>query len=99
MWHLVAYSNCFEIVSTVAFSGLALRIGKLGKLGNRLGAQSQRGPRVLTAKRNFIGIELCRPSMQLHCICISYFYSNSCLLNEYSFIIFISEILSTHTDK
>ena len=72
----------------------------IGKLGNCLGPQSHRGPRVLTAKQNFIGIELCISSMQLHCICISYFYSNIRLfLNKHSFIIFISEILSAHTVK
>ena len=79
------------------YAGLALRIGKLG---NCQGLQSQRSPRVLTAKQRCNGIELCRPSMQLNCICISYFYSNNCLLlNEHSFITFISEILSTHTVK
>ena len=63
--------NCeFEKEVGIAI-GPALRIGKLG---NCLGPQSLRGPRVLTAKQNCIGTsigtELSRPSMRLNYICL-----------------------------
>ena len=50
-----AVECAIEELSETMYAGPALRIGKLG---NCLGPQSQRGPRVLTGKQNFIHVVL-----------------------------------------
>ena len=70
--------------------GPALRIGKLG---NRLGPQSQRGPKILTAKTQFCcHWVLSYEDPLCNYILLFISYGNSyLLLNEHSFIIFFTK--------
>ena len=79
------YECNYTTLNKNIYTGPSFRIGILG---NYLGPQSQRGPRILTAKQKEIWAP--RPSMQLN-ICRSYFLlvmaTAISFLMKYSFII------------